>query len=189
MQGRSVMLTFDDDICAALKNACDHDCDDDAMHLARAARVVRKEMFDQKFTFSGSFCEHDSVPHSLLALVNMVLEGPNIKHQHRANTKAAISISQLLIFNSVKHARAAEASATSHALERETPLPLYRAIKNHAVTCKRTLTLFHWGICVSYDRLLKVISDIGDGVCEQFAIDGVMCPPKLRTEVFFHSSG
>ena len=118
--------------------------------------------------------------------MNMILEGPNIKHQHRANTKAAISISQLLIFNSVKHARAAEASATSHALERETPLPLYLAMKIHAVTRKRTLidTLFHWGICASCDRLLKVISDISDGVCEQFAIDGVACPPKLRTRVF-----
>ncbi len=116
--------------------------DDDAMHLARAARVVRKEMFDQKFTFSGSLCEHDSVPHSLLALVNMVLEGPNVKHQHRANTKAAISISQLLIFNSVKHA---EASATSHALERETPLPLCLAMKIHAVT---RMTLFFTGAYV-----------------------------------------
>ena len=30
------MLTFDDEIYAALKKACDHD--NDAMHLARAAR-------------------------------------------------------------------------------------------------------------------------------------------------------
>ena len=52
------MFTFDDDLCAALKKACDHDSDDDAMHLVRAARIVRKEMFDQKFTFSGGgFCE------------------------------------------------------------------------------------------------------------------------------------
>ena len=59
-------------------------------------------------------------------------------------------------------------------------------MKIHAVTRKRTLidTLFHLGICVSYDRLLEVIPDISDGVCEQFAIDGVVCPPKLRTGVF-----
>ena len=191
MQGRSVMLTFDSDIFAALKKACDHDGDDDAMHLARAARIVRKEIFHQKFTYRCSFCEHDSVPRSLLALVNMILEGPNIKHQHRANTKAAISISQLLLFNSVKRARSAEGSATSHLLERETLLPLYLAMKIHAVTRKKTLidTFFHWGICASYDRHLKVISDISDGGCEQFAIDGVVRPPKLRTGVFFHSSG
>ena len=168
MQGRSVMLTFDDDIYAALKKACDHDSDDDAMHLARAARVVRKEMFDWKFTFTGSFGEHDSVPHSLLALVNMVMEGPNIKHQYRANTKAAVSISQLLIF---KHARAAEASATYHALEQETPLPLYLAMKIHAVTRKRSRidTLFHLGICVSYDRLLLLfIRSIREGNFQQY---------------------
>ena len=82
---------------------------------------------DRKFTFSGSFSDHDNVPHSLLALVSMILEGPKINHQQRADTKAAISISQLLIFNSVKHARATDASATSHALEWETPLPLYLA--------------------------------------------------------------
>lgn len=102
-------------------------------------------MFDWKYTFSGSFSDHDSVPHSLLALVNMVLEGPNINHQHRANTKAAISISQLLLSNSAKHARAAEVSATSHALEQETPLPLYLAMKIHAVTHESThyLSLGH----------------------------------------------
>ena len=78
------------------------DSDDDAMHLARAARVVvHKELFDQEFTFSGSFRDHDSVPHSLLALVSIILEGPNINHQHRANTKAAISISQLLLYSIV----------------------------------------------------------------------------------------
>ena len=96
MQGRSVVLTFDNAICAALKKACDHDGDDDAMHLVRAGRIVRKDMFDQKFTFSGSFCEHDSVPRSPLAQVNMIWEGRNIKHQHRANIEAAISICQLL---------------------------------------------------------------------------------------------
>ena len=29
----------------ALKNACNHDSDDDAMHLARAARIIRKDTF------------------------------------------------------------------------------------------------------------------------------------------------
>ena len=140
-----------------LMTSTDHDGDDDAMHLAGAARIVRKEMFDQKFTFSGSFCEHDSFPHSLLAPVNMILESPNIKHQHRANTKAAISISQLLIVNSVKHARAAEAS---HALERETPLPLYLAMKIHAVMRKSTLIFFTGAYVLHMTRLLKVISDI-----------------------------
>ena len=184
-----MMLTFDDDISTALKKACDHDSDQDAMHLVHAAKVVCREMFESSFTFNGSFSECNSVPQSLLALVNMNLEGPNIKHQSTNNTKAATAISKLLIFNSVKHARDADAATTvHHARQRETPLPryMYIALKIHAVTRKRNLidTLFHWGLCVSCDRLLKVTSDICNGVCEQFRIDGVVCPPKLWRKVF-----
>ena len=150
--------------------------------------MARKEMFNQNFTFNGSFSQQSVVPQSLLALVNMILEGPNIKHHNSANTTAAISISQLLMFNSMKHARAADASLAivQHKRERETPLPLYIAMKIHAVTRKRNIidTIFHWGICVSYDRLLKLMTDISNGVCEQFTMDGVVCPPKLRRGVF-----
>ena len=57
------------------KKACDNDLcrDRDAMHLMRAAKVVRIEMFKQKYLFDGSFTEESPrniVPQSLLALVN-----------------------------------------------------------------------------------------------------------------------
>ena len=147
LQGRNVMLSFDDDIGDALKKACDHDNDNDAMLLAQAARVVRKEMFSPNFSFDGTFSEEslqNSVPKSLLALVNMILEDPNIKHQTQlvisANTKASRSISQLLMFNSVKHTRAVDPSSTvRHSSEHETPVPVYVALKIHAVTRSRNL--------------------------------------------------
>ena len=44
---KDVVLSFDEDISTAIKKACDHDSD--AMHLARAAQVVRKEMFKRSF--------------------------------------------------------------------------------------------------------------------------------------------
>ena len=113
LQRRNVMLSFNDDIGDALKKACYHDSDNDDMHLAQAAKVVRKEMFSQAFPFNGTFTDEylqTAVPRLLLALVNMILEGPNIKHQTQLftapTTKASHSISQLLMFNSVKHTRA-----------------------------------------------------------------------------------
>ena len=103
----------------ALKKACDHDGDNDTMHLAQAAKVVRKEMFSQAFSFNGTFSEEslqNAVPQSLLALVSMILEGPNIKHQTQlvttANTKASHSISKLLMFNSVKHTRTVHSTSS-----------------------------------------------------------------------------
>ena len=56
----------------------------------------------------------------------------------------------------------------------------------HAVTHKRTLidALFRLGICVSYDRVLQLTSDIGNGVCERFVRDGLVCPPKMHSGLF-----
>uniref|UniRef100_UPI00358E360E uncharacterized protein n=1 Tax=Myxine glutinosa TaxID=7769 RepID=UPI00358E360E len=125
-QGRDTLLTFQGDIGNALKKACDYDSD--AMHLVRAAEVERREMFDNKFNLNGSFhpnCQKESVPPSLLALVNMILDGVNIKHQTQLvetiTTTAALTVSQLLVFNSVKHTRAAKSSGTvRHSRDRET---------------------------------------------------------------------
>ena len=86
-QGRDIILSFEKDIGPALMVASYHD--DDAIHLMRAAQVVRKEFFDSSFSFDGSFqenCQQEAVPSSLLALVNMILEGANIKHRTQTTT-------------------------------------------------------------------------------------------------------
>ena len=68
------MLAFDEDIGLALGKACEQDSDNDAVHLACTAQIVRTQMFNSKPCI-GSFeedCQFKSVPHSLLALVSMV---------------------------------------------------------------------------------------------------------------------
>ena len=115
-EGRDILLTFDQHLGGALRKACDHD--GEALYLARAAQIVRQEIFDRKFSFNGSFqkgCQQEAIPNSLLALVNMIQEGPNIVHQTQLgtspSTSSAHSISQLLMFNSVKHTRSANATS------------------------------------------------------------------------------
>ena len=158
-QGKCIILTFDEDIGSALWKA--FNIDDDAMHLARAAQIVRKEMLQN--LFDGSFkpsCEQDVIPPSLMALVRMILDGPNIKHQSEVaatTTRAALSISQLLMFNSVKYGQGVDSSHDCHNRDCEITLTLYIALKIHAVTQKRTLVdaLFNLGGCVSYSRLFN----------------------------------
>ena len=82
-------LAFKTDLANALQKAHKEDIVEEAMHLAKDAIIVRKEMFTQKYTFDGSFesnCQANSVPLSLVSLVNMILYGPNI----------GLTISQLL---------------------------------------------------------------------------------------------
>ena len=131
------------------------------------------------------------MPASLLALVNMILAGANIKHQtqmfHTTTTQPALAISQLMVFNSVKNARHVDSpSSARHCRSQETPLPLYLSLKIHAVTRSRGLIdiLFNLGLCVSYDRLLQVSSEIANSVCQRFKVEDVVCPPKLRNGLF-----
>jgi hypothetical protein len=60
-QGRDTLLTFETDIGPALMTACYHESD--AMHLMRAAQVVRKEIFASSFCHfiqcaSRRLCHH-----------------------------------------------------------------------------------------------------------------------------------
>ena len=75
---------FKDDIGSALAKVCEYDMDRDTVNLARAAQIVRNDMFKAYPSFNGSFpdrCQEDSVPQMLLTLVTMILEGPSIKDQ------------------------------------------------------------------------------------------------------------
>ena len=80
-QGRNSVLIGNEHIGSALSKACEYDADNDAVILARAARIVRRDMLQLKNKFDGSFdskCQEESVPSSLMTLVSMVLNGPNI---------------------------------------------------------------------------------------------------------------
>ena len=41
-KGRDILMAFEDDIGAALDKVCELDRDSDAVHLARAAHIVRR---------------------------------------------------------------------------------------------------------------------------------------------------
>ena len=39
-------------------------------------------------------------------------------------------------------------------------------------------------MCISYDCLLNLTSDICSAICEQYREDGIVCPPKLCCGVY-----
>ena len=107
IQVREIVLVFNEDLGTALGKAFEHDADSNAVHLAKAAMIVRGDMSAMKRKFNGSFgtqCKEESVPISLKVLINMVLNGPNIKSQSGSSSiyQPALTISQLLFYNSSK---------------------------------------------------------------------------------------
>ena len=194
--GKEVKLAFSQDIGMAMEFANTNNFDTAAMYLAKAATVVRKEMFIKRQSFTGTFtpgCQERSVPDSLLALVNMILEGPSIRAQNEQESvgyNASLTLSQLLVFNAVKHARSGVGIATRHDRIRETPLSIYLALVIHGETRKKTLVdkFYKLGMCISYDRLMQISADLGNNVCNQFEKEGVVCPQKLRKDLFISGS-
>src|SRR6218665_425874 len=196
--GHHVLMVFDDDIGTAMFKACSRDFDQDAICLSRAAEIVRHEIFGNrsKWSFNGSFkfsanCNDNSVPNTLLALVSMILQGPSIDvHSLHQHIPAAENIAQLIVFNSVQHNRSTNhnqvAVAVRHNKTQETPLPLYIGLSVHAATRKKSLIdkLFDVGVCVSYDRLMSILSDLASGVCQRFEEEQAVCPLNFKGNLF-----
>ncbi len=191
-KGEDVYLVFKDDIGHALDKACNYDLDRDIVKLAQAAHIVRKDMFKTQLSFNGSFsdsCQEKSLPQLLLTLVSMILEGPNIENQSCRSSIPSLSIAQLLRFNSIRQARkdATQDTHIRHNVNQETPLPIYVGLMLHAHTRKRELVdaFPHLGMGISYDdRVLRISAEMGNGVCDNFLLDNVVCPSKLRGDVF-----
>ena len=116
----------------------------------------------------------------------MILEGPNARRQLTGKpSQAALTLAQLLKFNSVKHARKTE-QCTRHIKSQETPLPVYIGVMLHVKTRKRDPIdrLYALGMSISYDHVLRLSSDMANAVCEHFKETDTVCPPNLKRNVF-----
>ena len=74
-----IVFIFEADVGGAIKNACLglNNWDSNAIHLARAADIVRKDICEHRDNFNGFFlpkCKENAVPQSLIALVSMLLQ-------------------------------------------------------------------------------------------------------------------
>ncbi len=191
-QGREVVLISNKDIGSALRKACEHDADNDAFHLARAAKIVRRDMFKFKNQFNGSFemkCQEKSIPTSLLSLVAMVLCGPNIEVQSSSTTlsQPVLTISQLLRHNSLVRSQKNRVSSTvKHSRERETPVPIYLGVMLHTKTHKRELVdiMYQLGLSISYSRVLDISTELGNKICHHYHVANAVCPPELKSGLF-----
>ena len=190
-KGRDVFFVFNSHIGSALVNACDIDYDDEAAILAKAARIVQRDMLNEnKPEFDGKFdekCQQEYVPQSLKTLVAMTLGGVNINSQsaNQSIAQAVLSLSQLIMFNRTIRRRKGSTSSY-HSKQREPPLPIYIGCLIHAKTRKRGLVnMFHeLGMSVSYDRVLRLSTDMGNSLCALYEEENVVCPPSLGHGLF-----
>lgn len=193
--GRNIMLMANEDVGIAIRKAVEENCDNDAIILAKAAKIVRRDLLAmEKTDFHGKFendCQEKSVSQSLLSLVKMIMGGPNIETQSSnvIEAQATLTIAQLIRFNCTVRRRK-DTLAMYHTKEREPPLPIYLGLLLHAETRKRGLVdkMCDLGMSVSYNRVLEISTEMGNAVCTRFAAEKIVCPPKLRKGIFTTSA-
>lgn len=186
--GKHKILVFNQGMQQIMKQVMACDYEGDALLLAKAAKIVRKDIVHYNgFKFDGRFdsgCQQDSVPSTLKTLVSMLLNGADLKDQDSIDSQANLTISQTILFNFKK--RASSSVKSRHSLDREPPLPLYIGMKIHTETrSKKIITQLHnLGLSVSYDRVLQLESQLATAVCENFQDKGVVVPAQLRCGLF-----
>ena len=186
IEGRKLLFALKQDIGGVLR-AASSEKDTDAYHLAKTPNIIRKDFLMVKNTFNGTFtenCQRESIPASLKTLLSMIMKDPTTEGDE---SQACMTVAQLILFNSVCRARNREPnSRTRHTRSRECPLPIYTALKIHGVTRDKSLVdiFYNLGMCISYDRLLTITTEITNAVIERYENEEVVCPTKLRRELF-----
>ena len=142
--GKNKILVFEQGMQDMLKQAMACDYEGDALLLAKAAKLVRKEIVNNKgFHFNGKFpsgCQEESVPTTLKTLVSMLLNGADLKDQDSTESQATLTVSQTILFNFKKGVFSSSAKSR-HSLDREPPLALYIGMKIHTDTRSKKLII------------------------------------------------
>ena len=138
-------------------------------------------MLDIKFAFTRSFSHNElqSVSTMLLYFQELLLNGPSISKGQTTPTpsQAALTISELIMYNAVKQRSNKPDSIPRHIRERENPLVIYVAIKVYSLTRKESIvdSLHSLGLCISYSRLRTLSTDLANSILKSYeAIDAVV---------------
>ena len=188
-KGRDVLIAFKTDIGSILADASKYG---EAIHLAKAADIIRKEMLNHKTKRNNQFEEgsgEESIPPSLLQFVCNVEHGVDIKsHLKHGVVKSDLAIAQLLQYNCYTKDKGGSA-IHRHSKDHETPFAVYIGMIVFAKTRKRQLIdkLHKNGISISYDRVLEISAQLGESVVNQY-VEGVVCLPVLRKRMFTTSA-
>ena len=113
-----------------------------------------------------------------MMLVCIILEGTTISSTiiSTATCQAALTISQLITFNSVKWKRRESTTFVRHAVSQETPLPVYLGLMIHSSLVD---TLSSMGLSISYNRVDEIQTTLKKKICYKYQTDQLVRPPTL----------
>ena len=189
-KGKHVLLTLDGEIGKAMFEASLDSSQDEGIVLCRAAKIVRKYLFQDEIEFIGDTsteCQKSSVPTHLLHLIGMILEGVTSYDKISKKTEEiATNLSQLIRFNSIKTTRRSKSKFLRHSTKNEPPFPVIVGLMVHNLTRKKGLVqnLAEGGLSISYHRVIEIEQAITKQLCQNYEDEGIVVPPFLEKSLF-----
>ncbi len=200
-EGRQIFFSHKKTISAALAKEAEtaEIGDNDARKIIEVGLMMRKYTLKKQGPFTGTFsakCLSESVAYPLLVLVDTMLEGTTAIQREEctdqsdaditARLKVAYTLSQLICSKLVKRTAASTSTLVCQCRERQAPFPLYFGLKLHAEGHQKNLikTFHNMGLCVSYDRIMEVRTELALSVSERYEADEVVIPSNMKFNVF-----
>ena len=185
--GREVLLIFEEDVGHAIMVASEMSNSQEGT-LKAASKIIRKDVIDHKIPpFEGSFSDVNfagTVPPSLLSFISSILRGTE-----KQIFQAALTIAQLIKFNTLYYVPASTRNNPSHVNHREsnaTPVTIYLGLLIHSHHRDKKLIeeLFRLGLCIGYQRVLAISAALGNAGVDRFIAEGVVYPSNMSKYVF-----
>ena len=159
---KNIVLTTNDSTMETFFENLERCREDDGKCLLKAAKIIRQDLFGSNSLFNGNFhysSQELSVSKSLLVLFRMILEGTNISSESSyATNQVALSLAQLIKFNSVKRKRRETTICPCHKLSQKTPLPVYLGLMIHSKTRMKGVIekLATLDLSIAYNRVSEI---------------------------------
>ncbi|KAE8740339.1 hypothetical protein FOCC_FOCC014156 [Frankliniella occidentalis] len=189
-QGKEIILTFKKDLDKSIRRLSSEFCSEaDTKIISQAASLIRKHTFQHAPPEScdmGVASQVNSTCKHLQSLVRMIINGGNAEEDENEEIDSVVlTLSQLIHFNAVKLRKNVN-SPRRHDRRRETPFPIYLGLKLYGETrSKELITAMHRrGLCIGYDRVQAILTDMANRNMAHFKVEKVVCPPAMKKGLF-----
>ena len=155
--------------------------------MERVSKEIRIKLRDVKNEFNGSFVEESPLPCELLIFLDLLMNGSN--NDETVFSLPVKALAQFILYNHRNQGRKKESTGDEHQqhnADKESPFLLYIGLKVFAATRSSQIidVLYAHGLCVSYDRILRITQGLGEALLQLFEDDDAAIPGLLRTGLF-----
>ena len=155
--------------------------------IEKLSRQIREKLKNVRYEFDGSFdSSQEFVPSELIVLLDSIVNGCRDTLELGFSIPVK-TIADLIVYNHKESSRTnTQSKHRRHNSYKESPTLIYIGLKVFAATRSRKIidTLHKLGLCISYDRILRLTQGLGEASIDLFEEDNAVIPGILRKGIF-----